>query len=423
MSGDKFLRLSASFFVGAWTARYLQPENYGLLNFGLAFIGLFAPFANLNDINQILIRDIARNPDSKNEALGTTFALKLVGSLLATVLSIGLVSVARPGDEKVVLVVAILSISTLCYPFTAIDCWFDSRLETKYSIISRNIVFALTTAIRVSLIYFKAPLVAFAGVLALDSVLSSLVLIFAYHISGSTIKDWRFKSSTAKQMLKDSWALILSGFAISIYLKIDQTMLGQMSGNYSVGVYAVAVRLTEICAMLPATIVASTMPPIIAAKERSEGEFYGKLQKLFDLMALVAFLAAIFITFSASFLINSVYGPNYSESSNILIVHVWSIFFMCFGFTKSIWIISENQGVYSFISTSAGAVLNIILNFILIPKYQGLGAAIATLIAYGFVDYISCFMYQPTQKIGGMMTQSIIANSFILMLTKKIFSR
>ncbi|MGF1568338.1 MAG: flippase [Nodosilinea sp.] len=420
MSGDQILRLGTSFFVGAWTARYLRPENYGILNYALSLIGLFIAIASLSDVNQILVRDITRRPDLKNEALGTAFALKLIGSLIATFLSLALVFATRRDDEKVILVVTILSISTLCSPFSTIDSWFQAKLESKYVVISRNIVFIFSTAIRILLIWLKAPLIAFAGVMALDSVLSSVALIVAYRISGFSIKDWQPKFLTAQKIIKDSWALILSSFAVSIYLKIDQTMLGQMSGNYSVGIYSVAVRLTEVSAMLPATIVASATSTIILAKEQSENEFYKKLQKLFDLMAILAFLFALFVSLFAGILISSIYGSEYSESSNILIVHVWSVFFMCFGWVKGIWIIAENQGTYSLIATSSGVLLNIFLNFILIPKYQGLGAAIATLISYGFVDYFTCFIYKPAQPIGMMMTRSMFANSSILAILKKI---
>jgi polysaccharide transporter, PST family len=420
MSGDQVLRLAVSFFVGAWIARYLEPAQYGLLNYGLAFVALFTPLANLADLNQILIRDITRDPNSKNNVLGSTFVLKFIGSLGAVALSIGLAFVVRPNDELAQSIIILLSITTLCFPFTTIDSWFQSKLEIKYAVISKNIVFVIATLLRIGLIYNRAPLITFAGVIALETVFSSAALIVAYRIDGFKLQDWQPKLATTKRLLGDGWAIILSSFAISIYLKIDLAMLGPMAGDYSVGIYSVAVRLSELCSFLPSAIVSSSMLAVIAAKERDESEFYSKLQKLFDLITLLALCFAVFMSLFSPVLIQTVYGDQYVEASNLVIVHVWSLFFMCFGFTRYIWVIAENKGNYTLISTSFSALLNVILNLLLIPKYQAMGAAVATLISYGFNDYITCFIYPPARKIGWMITRSLFANSLVLAPLKRL---
>lgn len=412
LSGDQFIRLAIGFFVGAWVARYLQPEQFGQLNYSLALVSLFMPIANLNDLDKVAVRDITQEPGSESQIVGTVFFLKLATSLAAFSL-LFVVALIFSGDQQSFLISSIIGITILCCPISAIDCWFTYKVEAKYTVVARNIVFIASSIGKIILIYLKAPLITFALLISVEAILRIVSLVIAYKVSGQFLKNWHFNYRRAKQLLKDSWSLILAGFAISIYLSIDQTMLGQMVGQQQVGVYAVAVRLSSICVFLPAAIVNSTSPKIIDSRKKDENEFYRKLQILFDTLSLLSFGLIISAILFSHFLITIVYGEAYIESSNILIVHIFSIFSVSMGIAKSIWVIAENEGNYSLIISYFGVFLNIGLNLILIPKYQALGAAIATLISYTFIDYFTCFMYYPARKIGNMITKSIFFNSHI----------
>jgi PST family polysaccharide transporter len=64
--------------------------------------------------------------------------------------------------------------------------------------------------------------------------------------------------------------------------------------------------------------------------------------------------------------------------------------------------------------------MNIVLNLWLIPKYQGLGAAIATVISYAFADYVMCFIYPPARKFGLIMTKAIGLNGISMLVKRKV---
>jgi polysaccharide transporter, PST family len=408
LSSEQVLRLAIGFFVGAWTARYLQPEQYGLLNYLLAFIGIFSPLANLNDLNQIAIRDIAIDPASKNEVLGNTFYLKISGALSALILSVGLIFVLKPDDHLSQIIILLISSSSgLFYAFSTIDYWFQYKVQSRYSVIAKNSAFITTNLIRIGLIVLHFPLIAFAWLIAFEYLLTSICLVAVYFISGENPRNWRPNFGKAKILIKNCWALLLSGVAISLYLRIDQMMLGQMVGNTEVGIYSIAVRMSDICSFLPGIITASMISATVEAKTRSDDEFYDRLQTLFDIMVLLAFSLAVAMSFASHQLIGIIYGKNYLESSTVVVVHVWSIVFVFLGIAKNIWIVTENKGYYALISTSSGAIINILLNLFLIPRYQSVGAAIATLISYAFADYVTCFIYPQARRIGWMMTRSI----------------
>lgn len=418
LSADQVLRLAMSFFIGAWVARYLQPQQYGLLNYAIGFVGLFSPLAYLHDLNQIVIRDITLEPNSKNEILGTCFIIKIFGSLVTFLLSIGAVFWLRNNDELAQLLVVILSLSTIFYSFNTIDCWFQHQLQSKYTVIAKNLIFVTITLIKIFLIHVHASLIAFAWLILLESFGNSLALVIAYYINGQELTDWSTSLARAKKLITNSWTLILSGLAISVYLRIDQIMLGQMIGDYAVGIYSIGVRLSEICCFVPSAIVTSVVSSIIATKNHSESEFYRRIQHLFNIMVLMAYTLAFSMIFISKLVVDLLYGENYAATSDVVIIHIWSITFMFLGFAKNIWVISENKGVYALVSTLSGAIINILLNLWLIPYYQAIGAAIATLISYAFADYITCFIYTPARKIFWMMTKSITLTFLIPNVSK-----
>ena len=91
---DKILRMIVGLFVGAWVARYLGPEQYGLWNFSIAFTALFGAFASLG-LDSIVVRELVNHPERENELLGSVFILKLIVGIVAILISIVAIIIMR----------------------------------------------------------------------------------------------------------------------------------------------------------------------------------------------------------------------------------------------------------------------------------------------------------------------------------------
>ena len=74
---DKILRMGVGLFVGVWIARYLGPEQFGTLNYSVAFVAIVGAFASFG-LDSLVIRDIVRYPDRSGELLGTTVSLRII---------------------------------------------------------------------------------------------------------------------------------------------------------------------------------------------------------------------------------------------------------------------------------------------------------------------------------------------------------
>jgi PST family polysaccharide transporter len=102
------------------------------------------------------------------------------------------------------------------------------------------------------------------------------------------------------------------------------------------------------------------------------------------------------------------FGSGYAEAGPILAVHIWTSLFVFMGVATSTWFIAEGLNNVSLGKTLLGAILNVILNFLLIPKYAGLGAAIATIISQAVAAFLSNAVDRRTQKIFKLQLQSVI---------------
>jgi PST family polysaccharide transporter len=406
---ERVLRMAVGFFMLAWMARYLGAEQFGLLNYAIAFVAIFSTLAQLG-LNHFVVRDSISEPSSKYEILGTAFFLRLISGIFSFLSGIIIIFLLRSDDPLSRTVVLIIAVTLILQEFDVIDYWFQSQVKSKYIVWARNAAFIIMTLVRIALIQTKAPLIAFACAWLAESALSTVGFLIAYQGTGQTILAWRPNWNRAKNLIKVSWPLIFSNFAIMVYIYIDQVMLGQLADARAVGIYAAAVRLSENLPFLALTMVRSVAPSIIEAKKVSEEFYYERIQKFCNLLALIFYSIAIPMTFLSTPLVVLVFGREYAPAGLILSIHIWSAIFGFLGYVKEIWIATEELTGYAFIASLVGAAINIGLNLWLIPLYQGLGAAIATVISYAFADYVMCFLYPPARKFGWVMTKALTFN-------------
>ena len=374
---DRILRMGFGLVVGIWVARYLGVQQFGLLNYAIAFVAIFNPLANLG-LDVVVVRRLVADPTQQQSILGTSFWMRFVAGWLTWLAVIIGIYLLRHDDAMTIVTVTILGAANIFQSFDTIDLWFQSQVRSKYSVLAKNAAFIATTSIRVVMVLSHAPLVAFVVAILLEAVLGAVGLLIVYKQQGYLVKLWQWSRSLAQDLLRESLPLILSGLTIMIYMRIDQIMLGQMIGDKAVGVYSAATRISEVWYFIPMTVSSSVMPSIFNAKEISEELYYQRIGGLNRGLTWLAIAVAIVMTFVSKPLIVMLFGNSYIESGTILAVHIWASVFVFSGVATSGWFIAENLSYLSLYRTLSGAIVNILLNIFLIPIYGGLGAAIAT---------------------------------------------
>ena len=412
LCGDKLVRLGMAMFVGVWVARYLGPRQFGLLNYAIAFSALFGPIATLG-LDKVVVLELVNRPAERYTLMGSAFFLQLLAGLFALGCCVATIAVVRPDDKLSLWMVGICSSGFVFQSLYVIDYYFQSLVRSKYTVWALNSAFLLVALAKILLILYKAPLISFAGAGLAELALSSLFLTVAYRYSEGKIRAWRFEPKVAWRLLKASWPLILSSFAVVIYMRVDQIMLGQMKGDQEVGIFSAAVRISEVWYFIPMAVANSVYPAIIKAKARSEASYYEKLQKLMDMMATLGLAVAVVITFLSPRIIQMLYGDNYAPAAGILTVHIWAGLFVCLGVIGSNWFMAENLQKLLFYRTCAGAIVNVALNLYLIPIYGAMGAAVSTIVSQGCAAVFLNALAPATRPIFRMQIKSLLQHGVI----------
>ena len=412
----KILRIVVEPLVWVLIARYLGPEQLGIYNYALSFVALFNVLTGLG-LRPLVVRDLVQHPGDKNLLLGTAFALKLSGGLLSLLLSIGIIWFSKPNDIGIRSLVTIFAISSIFQISSTINIWFESQIKSKITAYTTITAFIIIVIAKILLLITNAPLLAFAYITVLQVFIETVGAIIAYRITGELIQTWRASLSKAKAMLNQSWPLILAGIGTIFYLKIDQIMLGEISGIKEVGIYSAAIRFSEALYFVPSIITNTVFPALVKNKIDDKKIYQKNLQKLYNYMTWTAIIITILGASFAHPLIVLLYGEEYQAAGIILAIHTWSNIFIFWHQINMDWLVNEGLLKFPLFRQIMGAIANISLNFILIPKYGGVGAAIATVISYGIASYFAFFLTSKTQVAAKMMTLSL-AFPFIIIWRK-----
>jgi O-antigen/teichoic acid export membrane protein len=382
--------LLISFFIGAWIARYLGPQNFGILSFSMSFAGLFLFIASLG-IDGILTRELVKLPEKQNELLGTSLGLKVIGGSLAFIFALA-ASFLIEQSSLIRLLIILFSLTFILQSFSVITIFFQANVWAKKVIQVQLVAMGISSVLKILAILLHLGVIWIMFIYVLDALWLSAGLIYAYRKNGFKISEWKIDWSLARSILADSWPLMLSGAAISIYMKIDQVMIGNILGEKQVGLYAAAVKISEIWYFIPVIICASLFPAIVNAKQHDAAQYKKRLNNLYWLMFYLATALAIPISLLAKPLVRIIFGQGFIASAGALQIHIWAGIGIFLGVALSQYLISENLNIINLTMTLSSAILNIILNLFFI-RYWGInGAAFATLISYSSIP-VSFLIY------------------------------
>jgi O-antigen/teichoic acid export membrane protein len=400
----RFFTLGISFFISIYIARYLGPSNYGLLSYVTSFVGLFGFLASFG-IDNIVSREIIKDHNRKDELIGTAFYLKIIGGLLA-IITIFLVSIFTTRDIFTLGLIWIFSLTFIPQAFNIIEIYFQSQVLSKKVVTAQIIANIISALLKILIITLNKGIFWLIVVFIIESSIYALILLFSFRKFGNHLRSWKFNSQIAKSILKDSWPLMLSIVASGIYLKIDQVMIKNILGNEQAGIYAVAAKLSEVWYFIPMIITTSLFPSIVQAMNTSEKLFENRLKKLYFLMFWISTLIAIFMTVFSYPIIKVLFGSAYIGAIAALRIYIWAGISVFLGLAINQYLLAKNLSKIIFLNAGFGAILNIIMNTILIPILGINGAAFSTLIAY-LMPPLGILFFRESRGQGLLMIKSI----------------
>ncbi|WP_251979421.1 flippase [Salinibacter ruber] len=408
LMGERVVKMAISFFVGVWVVRYLGPEQYGVYRYAISLVGLFTAVTTLG-LDRIVIRNLSSSEWSGGEVMGTAFVLRIGGGIV-TMLAVAAITFSSNDKWITQLAVLIVSGRLLFVSLDIYKLWFKSEIKSKYTVWVRSGVKFAYSGLQVLFILLGLSVISFVTLYLIQAGLKVFGAFIMYkYVSKNGTTGWEFDFELAQVMMEDAWPLIFSGISVAVYMKVDQVMLGRLVGEKSVGVYATAVKISEMWYFIPTAIAGTVFPKIISSKENvSEKLYYKRMQALYDLVSLLSYSIIVPVVLSAEPLIGFLFGVEYVGSAEILKVHMWAFLFVSLGATQGRWLVAENFTRFAMVAAILGASVNVGLNIILIPSYGGAGAAWATLISQAASTYVAYFFYKRLWQVLIQLSKALI---------------
>ena len=375
--GGSIVNKIIAFIVSIWTARYLGPSNYGLINYGAAFTTLFFSICTLG-INSVIVKDFIDNPEDEGITMGTTLLLQGSASLLSICIIFLVVFFLNFGEVLTILVVFLCSLGLFFQMMDSLKYWFQAKLESKYAAIATTIAYLISSIYKIVLLITGKNVVWFAIATSIDYLCVAVILYLAYRKMKGP--KFAFSKDKAKYLLTRGSHFILSGLMVSIYGSTDKLMLNNMIDEASVGYYGTAVSLCNFWVFILAGIIDS-FTPVIMEKHNVDRLSYEKMNRtLYAIVFYCSFFVSILITVFARFGINLLYGEAYLPAVLPLQICTWYVAFSYLGVARGAWIVCENTQKYLPIIYLGSALTNIVLNYFFIQAWDASGAALASLV-------------------------------------------
>lgn len=370
-----------------YISRVLGAEKVGIYSYTYSIVYYFMLFSMLG-LNNYGNRQIAKVKDNKDELdknFWSIYALQICTSSIMIIMYTGYLILGLSSNNEIALIQIIYLISC------AFDInWFFFGMEKFKLTVIRNTIIKILTCLSVFLfVKQKDDLYIYAIIMSMGTLISQLML---WPFLKKLIKFRKVKfGQDIKQHLKPCLILFVPVIAVSLYKIMDKIMLGNMTNMNQVGLYESSEKITNMIIGIITSlgiVMLPRMSNLIANGKIEKGKQYIEKSIIFTMFissALSFGIMAISDIFVVWF-----FGKEFSDSGIILKwLAITGIFISIANVIRTQYLIPMEKDKSYIISVSLGALVNIIANLILIPKYKAVGAAVGTVIAE-----FSVMMYQ-----------------------------
>ncbi len=412
----KIIQAIISFFIGMFTARYLGPPNYGLINYAASITAFLIPVMQLG-MRSIMVNELIHHPKREGAVLGTGIVM-CIGSALLSVFGIFAFTMIADRGEPVTITVCVLYSGSLIFQAVElIELWFQAKLLSKYSSVAALGAYAVVSLLRIYLLVTKQSVQWFAFSYLLDYLLIALILVFFYRRNHG--QRFAFSFSLGKDMLSRSKYYIVSTMMVAIFAQTDKIMIKQMLDEAQTGYYSAAITLITATGFVYNAIIDSMRPSILEAKKNQSPDFEDKMCLLYSVITYISLAQCLAMTLLAKPIILIIYGEEYLHSVSVLRIATWYVTFSYYGMVRNVWILAEQKQRYLWIINLSGALMNIVLNFILIPYIGIIGAAVASLVTQIFTNVFINYIIKPIRYNNRLMLKGLNPRLLLTILKKE----
>lgn len=362
-------------------ARSIGVENTGRFSFALSFAAIFAMFLDFG-LNQVLIRESARDKESSQKNLANVIGLKIIGSVVIYSILFSIVNLlGYPDITKQLVYVAglVMLIDSFALSFFSV---LRGRHNLAYESVCVVVNQLLVVFFGVLVIYFNLGLVPLISAYVFGSAFNFFftagILKRKYHI----IPRMALNREVILKILKIALPFGLAGIFIRIYSSMDMVLLSKLADDTAMGLYSVAFKITFALQFIGVAFSASVYPAFCSYFVHSKellGQTFVKAVRYLLIISLPLSFGAISVSDKV---IGPVFGREFSDAIPALNILMASLVLIFLCFPIGAILNACNRQTRNTVHLGIAAFSNIALNLIFIPVFGFVGAALSALLSY-----------------------------------------
>lgn len=374
----QILTIIIPLITAPYISRVIGPTGNGIYSYTYSIVQYFALFAmlGLNNYGNRSVAKCRNNKEKLSKEFCSIYAMQLMTSLIMLTIYVGYITVFNK-KYFIYSLVQLIYLISVCFDIN----WFFYGLEEFKLTVIRNTIIRLITVIGIfTIVKSEEDLIIYVVLMCISSLISQLIL---WPFLKKRINFIRPKLSDITKHIIPNLRLFIPVIAISIYKFMDKIMLGNMSTMENVGYYEYAERIINIPLSIITALGTVMLPRIsnlVANGQDEKIKFY--IDKSIKYMMFLSIPIAVGLIVISPNFIPLFLGEEFLQTAYIIqYLSVTIIFISWANVIRTQYLIPKEKDSIYINSVIIGAVVNFIINIILIPKYQTVGAAIGTIAA------------------------------------------
>ena len=407
--------LSLIFII--FVARYLGDIGFGKYSFIFALMSFLTMLIAFG-MDGLTIRDIAKDKSQTNVFLTNVNILKIVFTVVAWTILIFLMGILKKEPQinlGIIIIGLCLFPDSLIKSFKAI---FSAHEKMEYNTLIEIVFRVIVVSLGLLVIFLNFGFIAILLVSLIASLVTFLYSTYIYIYKIGKIKI-EIDTKLCKYLIKTSYMFALIGIFGAIYNRIDTIMLSIMKGDAPVGWYSAAYGLTGSLLFIPMSVCMAVFPVFSRLYKESKESFKIAYEKSFKFLFLLALPIGVGVSILSDRIIYLIYKPEFGNSIIALRILVWATVFIFLSSVMGYVLYSVNAQKVAAITTGSMALVNIVLNYIFIPRFSYIAASWTTVITaiIGFLVYY----YYLSRKIYRIGIISLSLKPIVAVLVMGLF--
>ncbi len=379
----------SAFTVGILVARKLGPHDYGIVNYAVAFVGMFSVIASL-EVDGLVERDYILHPERRDRIMGNYFLFKSLTALI--MLAVLAVSLCFMADRRTAGFCAVVATGYIFYPGNVVLIVFSAQVKNEYNAFSQLICCVCYNALRLWAVLSSQSLITYVIAEAVPAGMCGLAGFIFYCLKCDNPLRWTWKWIEAMGLIVPAITLFLTMILSNIYARTDVLMLEHYEGPASVGCYTIATRFTENWYLFTVIFSSVFSVAVINGFKTSPEEYRKQLHRYISMLFYITFPPVLLSLIFGRLIIRILYGQAYMPTVPVFYIYVLTLVFSSVLNGFNYHAINENRLKTVAAVFCSGAAINVPMNMLLIPQFGMCGAALSSVISMplGFIPVL-CF--------------------------------